>query len=213
MTTSNSALEPPTSTWPYVDARLPNSLLRFENQEEHALNIIAGQLRFGSLTYFRSNEGAHGDRAEGLVSFKWNLKSGRNIQYRGRSMNDYYIFCTTHPEVNLLLMTNKYGKFVVHIHNPQELLARIKVAWRDHEFAFADNAVVTSVEYNKDELHKPNQELRAPPRYAYSQKHMSYSDDHEFRYVLPCSDAKRTLDDHLTLDVGDCRDIACLRPY
>jgi len=47
---------------------VPNSLLRFIEQEEYALQFIAGQIRFRLLDYYRSIEGSRRDEKEGLVS-------------------------------------------------------------------------------------------------------------------------------------------------
>ena len=125
-------------------------------------------------------------------------------------MNPYYILCTAHPDVNVPMMTKNFGRFIIRIGNPLALLERIKVVWQNHECAFADNALVAPVVYNKDELLKRDPYLNAPSDYSYSQKPKSKNCEQEFRYVLTCSDAKRTLNDHLTLDVGDCRDICTL---
>lgn len=137
-------------------------------------------------------------------------ESDQNIHYRGRSMNPYYILCTAHPDVDVPMMTGKFGTFIVRISDPLALLEPIGLVWRNHELAFADNARIAPVVYNKDELLKRDPYLNVPSDYSYSQKPKSKKCEQEFRYVLTCSDAKRNLSNDLTLDVGDCRDICTL---
>ena len=125
-------------------------------------------------------------------------------------MNLYYILCTAHPHVDVPLMTDKFGTFIVRISDPLALLERIRLVWRNHELAFADNARIAPVVYNKGEILKKDPYLNVPSDYSYSQKPKSKKCEQEFRYVLTCSDAKRNLSNDPTLDVGDCRDICTL---
>lgn len=190
---------------------IPNTLLRFFGQKEYALQFIAGQIRFGLLDYYRRIEGSRRDEKEGLVSGIWGEEeSDKNIRYRGRSMNPFYILCTSHPDVQMPMMTKNFGAFVVRISDPPALLERIGLIWRKHPLAFADNARIARVVYNKDELLKRDPYLNVPSDYSYSQKPKSNRCEQEFRYVLTCSATKRNLSDDLTLDVGNCRDICAL---
>jgi len=190
---------------------VPNTLLRFFSQKEYALQFIAGQIRFGLLDCYRRIEGSRRDEKEGLVSGVWGEEeSDQNIRYRGRSMNPFYILCTAHPDVEVPMMTTKFGAFVVRISDPPALLERIRPIWRKHPLAFADNARIAPVVYNKDELLKRDPHLNVPSDYSYSQKPKSNSCEQEFRYVLTCSDTKRNFSDDLTLDVDNCRDICAL---
>lgn len=190
---------------------VPNTLLRFFTQEEYALQFIAGQIRLGLLNYYRRIEGLRRDEKEGLVSGVWGEEeSDQNIRYRGRSMNPFYILSTAHPDVEVPMMTKKFGTFIVRISDPLVLLERIGLIWRNHPLAFADNARIAQVVYNKDELLKRDPYLNVPSNYSYSQKPKANRCEQEFRYVLTCSDTKQNLSDDLTLDVDDCRDICAL---
>lgn len=208
---------------------MPDRLLRFIEKEEYADQFISGQIRFGLLDYYKKIEGARQDEKEGQVSFFWDLKaptviidsntrqiighaeSNQNISYRGSSINPYYIVSTSHPDVNKQLLAKKFGYFIVRINDPQALLERIKVAWQQHDWALNDHVVIVPTEYNKDEVLEPNEYLIPPHEYSYCQKPPSFSDEQEFRYVLVCRiDTKRTLNNHLTLNVGDCRDICTI---
>ena len=138
---------------------MPGSLLRFFEKEKYAHDFIAGQLRFGLLEYYRTIEDQREDGGEGRVSFEWNQKapevtvdrrtmqivghaqSDQNIHFSGCSLNPYYILCTSHPDVNRSALANKYGRFVVCINGPQNLLGRIKTAWQSHEWALSGSAL------------------------------------------------------------------------
>ncbi len=208
---------------------MPDLLLRFLEKEEYADQFISGQIRFGLLDYYKKVEGARQDEKEGRVSFFWDSKapavmkdsntrqiigqaqSNQNINYRGSSMNSYYVVSTSHPDVDKQLLAKKFGAFIVRINDPQTLLERMKMAWQQHDWALNDHVVLAPAKYNKDEVLETNEYLIPPPDYSYCQKPPSFSDEQEFRYVLICRiDPKRTLNDHLTLNVGDCRDICTI---
>lgn len=207
-------------------SNLPGSLIRCFERREHALQFIAGQIRFGLLDFYRKIEGARQDSREGLVSFDWNKKapqividpitrqtlgqseSNQNIHYSGWSLNPRYILSTSDPDADRSRLIETYGPFIVRINNPIALLERVQIAWQKHVWALDGSAFVAPVVYNKDDVIDANPFLIAPAHYSYCQKPQSSLDDKEFRYVLTCSvDAKRALTDHLTLSVPDCSDI------
>ncbi len=206
------------------------SLLRFFEKEEYARSFVEGEIRFGLLDRYKTIEGSRKDEAEGRVSFYWNLKapqlridrktrevvdrteSDQNIHGSGLSLNRYYILCTSHPEADLAVLSEKFGRFVVRINDPLSLLQRIRAIWQKHQLALDDDsAFVAPVVYNKNGLLEPDPYLIAPAGYSYSQKPSSFEQEREFRYVLICSvDDKRTFENFITLTVGDCSDICSL---
>lgn len=205
---------------------VPSNLLRFFARKEHALSFISGHIRCGLLSYYRDIVDMRQDDKEGHTSFFWSRKapqsqidnqtghllgpteSNQNIRYRGSSMNPFYIISTSSPDVDKDVLTDRFGPFIVLISDPLALLARIRAVWRNHDWALNDGVVIVPADYNKDELVAANEYLIAPPHYSYSQKPLTFWAEKEFRYVLTCSsDVNRSLEDHLTLDVGDCTDI------
>jgi hypothetical protein len=209
----------------------PKSLIRFFSKKEHALQFIAGQIRFGLLNYYRTAEGKRQDTEEGSVAFYWNKKapqivfdtetglvvsqgeSDRNIHYRGSSLNPYFILCTSQPDVDKVILAERFGEFIVHINDSRVLLERIKVAWKAHPWALGDSAFIAPVVYNKHEIIEADPYLIVPPQYAYSQKPPSFQNERESRFVIKCSvDTKRHLSDFLILSVPDCIDILSLLP-
>lgn len=178
---------------------VPGILLRFFREREHAHQFIAGQIRFGLLTYYRRVEGARQDDEEGRVSFYWNVKapqitfdlktglaishreSDQNIHYTGSSLNPRFILSTCHPNADKEALAKKLGQFVVRINDPLLLLQRIKAHWQKHPWALADSALLAPVTYNKDGIVEADPYLIAPPHYSYSQNPQSFEKEMEFR--------------------------------
>ncbi|MGZ3881751.1 MAG: hypothetical protein ACXVBF_10455 [Flavisolibacter sp.] len=192
---------------------VPNNLLRSFDCEEHAAQFISGDIRFGLLTYYRNVEGARQDSVEGKVLFSWGQESSQSepkttISYRGSSLNPYYIVSTSGPDVDEKVSAERFGRFKVRIDDPLALLERIKCVWRTHALALNDGIVIAPVDYNKGGVVAANEYLIAPPHYSYSQKPPCFDVEKEFRYVLTCSiNVNRQLNDHLSLNIGDCSDI------
>jgi hypothetical protein len=184
-----------------------NPLLRFFEKEDYALQALAGSLRFGVLEYYRTIEDARKDSTEGQSSVYF---PGRDVPIHSTvtSLNRYYILCATHPEVDVVALAKKYGRFMVRINEPNVLLERIKAAWQVHPLAQNDGAFVAWVEYTKDEMRETDPYFLSPPHLVYCQKRREDEVDREFRYLLKTKvDTKRTWNSHLVLRVPDCRDI------
>jgi hypothetical protein len=185
---------------------IPNSLLRFFKKEEHARQFVAGSARFDILEYYREIEDARRDASEGRSSVYF--RAPHPIHSTVTSLNRYYILCTSHPEADVSCLARKYGYFMVRISSPRELLARIQAAWQQHELAEEGGGFIAPVEYTKDELRDADASYLSPVHLTYSQKHRSYEEDIEYRYMLKCKvDAKRSWEPHLTLALPNCEDI------
>jgi hypothetical protein len=207
--------------------RLPDTLLRFFDKEDYARSFLGGKIRFGLLDHYRAIEGSRRDDTEGRESFEWNRKapqvfiangevvgrgvSDQNIQYSGSSLNPYFILSASHPQSDLQALARKFGRYIVRIDNPQELLRRVKDFWRNHTWALEDSACIGPVVYNKGKLLGADPYLIAPPHYSYSQKPAAFEAEKEFRFVLVCTvESREIVQDYLTLEVGDCNDILTL---
>jgi hypothetical protein len=190
---------------------IPNALQRAFRRKEHALQFLAGEIRFGLLQQYRKMEGCRGDETEGRASIRWDLNTKnpnlQNVTYSGTSVKPYYALCTFHPEVCKSHVT-KFGSFVVSITDPMQLLRRICNAWEKDDRA-SSSAFIAPVLYNKDELVEPPPYFIAPPCLTYAQKPASYRHDREFRYLLSCKVGTRE-EPFLTLKVGPCGDICSL---
>ncbi len=185
---------------------LPNTLLRFFTTEEYARQFVAGSIRFGVLEYYRGIEDVRKDTTEGRSSVYF--RADVPIHSTVTSLNRYYVLCASHPEVNVPRLASKYGRFVVSINDPLQLLDRIKAVWKNHDLAIDNGAFIASVEYSKDGLRDADPLLLSPPHLVYSQKPRLYEEDREYRYLLKCKvDVKREWETHLTLAISDCGDI------
>lgn len=190
----------------YIDA-LPTSLLRAFKNEEYARQFIEGRLRFGLLEHYKSIEGCRQDRTEGRASLTLVGDSHRRpVYYSQSSPNPHYIICASHPAV-CTCASSKFGKFVVCINDPVELLDRIGEAWKnDDRRSVSSPASIWPVLYNKDDRVEPLSDTLYSDCLVYAQKAPAYATEREYRYVLKCrSGTKR--DKFLTLDVGTCTDI------
>ena len=185
---------------------LPNTLLRFFSNEEHAQQFVAGSIRFGILEHYRGIEDVRKDPTEGRSSVFF--KADVPVHSTGTSLNRYYILSGSHPEANVPRLASKYGRFVVSINNPFELLERLKAAWKSHALAMPDGVFIAPVEYTKDELRDADPLFLTPPHLVYSQKPRVYEEDREYRYLLHCKvDVHREWEPHLTLMIPSCGDI------
>jgi hypothetical protein len=185
----------------------PDTLFRFFDKEEHARDFVAGKIRFRPLTYYKNVEGTRRDETEGEVRITLNTHPN-HIHYEGCSISTRFILCTASPEADQSVLKNRFGPYVVRISAPRVLKERIDLVWRKHHWA-SDGCALAPVVYNKGEL---SEAPSAPsPDYAYRQKERSFEMEMEFRYVLTCSDdRRRSLDNSLTLTLGDCSDICSL---
>jgi hypothetical protein len=182
----------------------------FQN-EEHAHQFMAGDIRFGRLQYYRKIEGCRQDETEGEAFIRWNLEAENpdlhNVTYHGSSLDPYYVVCTFHPAACKCRVT-KFGSFIVCINEPLILLERICTAWNNEDRA-SGSAFIMPVLYNKGDLVEPPPYFLGPLSLTYAQKPASYSQDREYRYVLACEVGTKE-DPFLTLKVGPCTDICSL---
>jgi hypothetical protein len=76
--------------------KLPKTLLRTFETEDHAWSFVRGKVRFGLLAGYRRVEDSRRDETEGSVCLAWKLT---NPVYCDRSSgNGYYILCTSDSE-------------------------------------------------------------------------------------------------------------------
>lgn len=187
---------------------VPRTLLRFFLEEAHAVQFVSGSIRFGRLEYYRSLEDARRDTTEGVSSVHFRMPDRPSIHATVVSANKHYVLATAHPGVDCQRLAESFGRYVVRIENPTQLLNRIQLAWRNHTLAMGDVSI-SPVEYTKDELLDPQLGLLGPPGHlTYAQKPRKHEHEREYRFVLTCRiDSTRHWDDRLLLRVPDCRDI------
>jgi hypothetical protein len=207
----------------------PPFLLRFIDNEDYARQFLKGEVRFGLLSYYKKIEGVRRDKKEGQASFFWNKaapqitidlrsnqiidrgESDQNIRYRGFSINQRYILCTSHPEADANKLKKEIGTFIIRIKQPLVLLNKIKEAWKNHPFSLNGSTELKPVVYNRDGLLEPDPYLIAPADYSYTQKSKLDEYQKEYRYVLTCTvNTDRVYEDHITIKLEGCDEICCL---
>ena len=195
--------------------KLPNTLLRFLQEELYAESFIAGKMRFGRLDYYKTIEDSRRDETEGTAAFDW--KTSHPVHYEGVSLNSHPVLCTTHPEVDRSILSERWkSPHIVRINDPLALLERINAVWSADSRA-SGLCVIYPVEYNKGEVLEPTPWLIPPANYSYCQKpRFPFAIESEFRYVLTCKvDAYRASEDqdqHVCFALPDCSDI-CEKIY
>jgi hypothetical protein len=142
------------------------------------------------------------------------------VQCERTSGNAFYILSASHPETDTRVLIERFGSFIVRIHQPAELLRRIELALQKH-FLAQGPCVIAPVVYNKGDLFDATPGLLTPHSYSYSQKpKLPFEVEREFRYVLTCTadvvklaafaGESLALENHLTLPLPDCRDICSI---
>jgi len=190
----------------------PSPLLRFLAKEEYAQSLIAGEVRFGRLEYYKTIEDSRRDEAEGTAAFDWSASNP--VHYQGVSLNSHFILCTSHPEVDRAVLIKRFtAPYIVRINDPLALLERISAAWSADPRALGLCAIHPVV-YNKGETLEPTPALIPPQNYPYCQKPKNPFDvEKEFRYVLTCKVVPELAsENHLCLTLPDCSDI-CEKDY
>lgn len=210
-----------------IDNKQPLTLLKFFRREEYARQFVAGSIRLGSLSSYRNMESnPRQDQGEGNAAFsvdKDDLQSvvlgqdgsilrqettSGEMFYQTANANPIYILsCADHRYVDIEVLKEKFGPFVVRIHEPELFREQIENHLRtlDAESPIVNRpAELIKVSYDKGQ--KRESEPNNAERYtiSYSQKPESFSEECEYRYVvISCKPISR--DDgpeYITLELG-----------
>ena len=161
----------------------PQKLYRAFKDECYAQDFIRnGTIRLFSLAKYRHvDDDSRRDSDEGSAKYHQRLPEFKNsIQEIDEThANQYYILCASGPEVNENYLKAKYGKFVVKINSPVELMEDIRSQCPKH---------ITSIELKPVEYTRGRKRLmenREPGSLiSITQKSISDSKDCEYRYIL-----------------------------
>src|ERR1017187_10284578 len=100
-----------------IGGEFPLRLYRFFDKAEYANAFVDGRFRVGNQARYHSP--ALGDRVDRTEGTSIYTKGG--LQHEGSYTNPTYLLCCSIPSVDVGKMRNKFGPFVVVIHNPVEL--------------------------------------------------------------------------------------------
>lgn len=205
----------------------PKYLYRFFKKKEYRDQFLKGSIRFGRLKVYQdiedenrrdSDEGQPRGkyRTDKQIYLKISNKTGKvvekgfktgDIDISGYSPNIFFIACLSDKNVDLKLLSGKFGRYVVKINDPQKLVESInkkcKFLWN------VGRILLEGVIYDKDKyilMEKNNPHL--PVKYYYAQKSEVFANEHEWRIVLTGSAIEEINQDYVTIEIGSIENIA-----
>jgi len=189
---------------------IPNFLYRAFDTESYAVDFLHGIFQLGELKKYREIENAiRKDDTEGEANLKIEINNVAGIYYE-ESLNLAYIMSTAGPEVNPEHL-KKFGKFIVKINKPLQLLADIQ----NVRPALIISYDLVPVLYTKGLKSNFKPHERTPGSLvSICQKYPRFSQDCEYRYILQQSPEFITgcrYQDNLTVDLN--RELNYLEKY
>jgi hypothetical protein len=196
----------------------PKFLYKAFDSEEVANNfLMSGRFRLSLLDCYRKIEDpARADADEGearidipnqvlttIILPSDSSKGGRigytigTLHRTEASLNKYYLFCVSGPEVSLDYIATRFGRYIVKISQPQIFLEQIR-AYAPKELAM--RVELLKVEYTKGILKRSASEARpVGSLLSVYQKPPKFSAECEYRYILEASNnlAGQQYDDYI----------------
>lgn len=193
------------------------------DRKEYAVNFIEkGEMRFGSLEYYKNIEDdTRRDETEGCCQFIF--PGNRTIESDGSERSDYnkedgftcvcmeastacFAFCVSDHAVDLENLREK-GEFIVKINSPEKLLEEIEICCKTNtsEWPYREYFLVLlqRVKYTKG--NNAGRDISDMMLFALTtcQKHSDFSLERECRYLLDSNISKEHITaDHIMLDLG-----------
>lgn len=187
-----------------IIGNLPDKLLRAFEKIEHADAFLSeGLMRFGTIASYRRLEGlGRRDKTEGeshvvvvepVKSVHFNPLSQKflgtsedigEMNYKSSGPGEAYSFCTADVNVEIGHLREKFGQFVVEIHNTKLFAESIE---RELDRKLIVNRTLRSthslqVQYSKGLIGERPDLFNI--QMAYGQKSPDFAADHEWRIVL-----------------------------
>lgn len=179
-------------------------LMQREWAEEFASN---GCMRFGNLECYRKMEASLlRDPSEGVGCLNLN-----GHPMHTHSLNYEYAWCASLASISAsrthdLALCGKYN-CRVRIQEPAKLIERINEAINEHYNSTSTlHLTFAKVIYDKGKETDPSELPNLHSRFLF-QKHLSFSEDHEYRLILTDMETKSMPRDHIDLIIGNCSDI------
>ncbi len=194
----------------------PPELLRFFEEREHAEEFISGNIRIGSLDYYKGVEDQTiNDPSEGTGLFIAPSEGLGYIYNIATYASPMYILSFTDPRrANIAKLKEKFGKqHVVRITNPIELGQKLTDTFckLDPTHPFADMVVeCCKVRYDENQRRDTEPTLSEIYELSTRQKPSKFSEEYEFRLIVPTAlhkfeknkEGKRIFCDHYYFDLG-----------
>lgn len=200
------------------DQKIPSVLYKRFSSEQYARNFLNGEIRFGSLKYFKELEAIYnntsGDRYEGgrvsqadgaIVSIQdpktglWHpIKSSKGEFFHSlNNTENYFISCFSY-ELNEA--QNMYGEYLVTIKNPIEFYARV-----NNKFKMPSHTFFKKIDYyDRNIVNEPFSQLDD----LCFLKEKKFASDYEFRLMI--GPIQNDSDEVRYYNIGSIEDIALL---
>lgn len=163
-----------------VSGVYPRKLYRFFDQEKYAAAFLRGQLRiWQQARYADALLASRTDDREGTSHY---VKGG--VEHHGSFTNQIFVLCCSLPGVDIVRLKEKFGIWVIVIHNPVELAIDLDCYLNGDGTKPGIQIVGAEVEYTKG-LEVPKDTIKQRlVELALTQKAKSYQEECEFRYCL-----------------------------
>lgn len=173
---------------------MPSCLYRSVNEDEAVKNHYLGKLWFRSPAYFRTKEGPEADSLEGIGSY--DVRGLRHTDLSDSIPIQAVFMMSFSAEA---YATKKFGRHCLAVHDPQELLRRVKGALPPS---------ITSVEWRKITYTKTTQVQRTLMpcedwNRKYFQKPPHFSEEQEWRLFVLFQHSFRLLNNTMKVAVGN----------
>lgn len=196
-------------------------LFKYFDDESYALALMhAGELRFGSLTYYRGIEdgGVRGDPKDGTLHYA----PGNGIEITmvgdGRKLTatafttvaeSMFVYCASNDFS--AERARDFGRFCVEIADPEAIVRRLRERASATSRLDYDRVHMGATEYRPlDQI--PASDWAFPERVVLI-KPPEYAGQNETRIVLPLKPGTNSTDDHLLVKVGNLEEITQLHIF
>ena len=208
-----------------VIGKYPDVVVRAFREKAHAEDFaLRGRFRMGNLrTYTEIEDEGRRDRSEGeghfqrfgmvnCVDFSRDSDETTTSTRPGyvdshiELLNPKFVFSCSRPRVDLDLLRDRFGPWIVRINQPRRLAQDISDYLQTLPYRFAGRGGVEGcfVRYNKGEKSGTQSQAKDTIPLAYIQKPATFSGEREFRFVVIITGkpSKWFDDDFLLLDLG-----------
>jgi hypothetical protein len=197
------------------------SLFKYFNDESYALAFIRkGEMRFGSLAYYRGIEdgGVRGDPKDGMLHYApaggieiTMVADGRKLTGTTftTAAESMFVYCVSNDRS--ADRATDFGAFCVEITDPEAILRRLKACASASSRIDYDRVHMGATEYRPlDQI--PAADWAFPERVVLI-KPPEYTGQNETRIVLPLKPDASSADSHVLVHVGDLEAITRLHVF
>jgi hypothetical protein len=197
------------------------SLFKYFSDERHALALIRkGEMRFGSLAYYRGIEdcGVRGDPKDGMLHYApaegieiTMVADGRKLTGTAftTAAESMFVYCASN-DISAERVGD-FGQFCVEITDPGAIVRRLKARVSASSRLDYGRVGIGATEYRTlDQI--PAADWAFPERVVLI-KPPEYAGQNETRIVLPLKPDSATVDSHVLVSIGNLEEITRLHIF